>query len=115
MKSKKATSISVLLLVVMALVLSGAALFVFNAREKGVEQQVSDIRVIEEVYVKEELINFYMKKGMTLQEAINSAGLGETAKIIDSSKNLVEIRKKISSQNNQIEIVYHFQADTENP
>jgi len=71
MKGKKgATSISIFLLVLMALALTGAALYVFLTSDRLV-LKISDVRFVEEVYTTEEKINFYLSQDKTLEEAVN--------------------------------------------
>jgi len=96
MKNKKAgMSISIVLLVLATLVLSGYALFTFYTREKSVQEKVYVPRIIEDVYSKEEQINFY------LDQIVENAALktvvfeGESAERIfaDSLKKELEESK----------------------
>jgi len=59
--NKAATSISTLLLVVMALVLCAVALFAFLTSQKA-NKIISDARFIENAYVKEQQVKFLIKQ-----------------------------------------------------
>jgi len=64
-KSKKgATSISILLLVIMTLILVGAALISFVIYGKQQNKQIFDAKNIENIYVNERQINFFLKTVM---------------------------------------------------
>tara|TARA_Y100000310_G_scaffold328629_1_gene397066 strand:- start:33 stop:347 length:315 start_codon:yes stop_codon:yes gene_type:complete len=101
MRSKKgATSLGVLILVLMALVLTGATLLGFLFSDAA-QEIISDVRFIERVYVDEEKINFLINQSVEKEEAVSLIGgklLGEE----------VEISKKVETDDNKIEIIYRF-------
>jgi flagellar basal body-associated protein FliL len=104
-KNKKGgTSISILLLVVMALILSAMTLLVFLT-SRGVEKKISNARLIENVYVKEEQINFLLKRGVGLEEAVK---LVEGTKLVGDE---VEITEKIEAKDSKISVVYRFKPE----
>ena len=59
-KMKKRANASIVFLVVMTVVLSGAALFIFNLNKGRVESEISDFAGLSVVYAKENQINFYI-------------------------------------------------------
>lgn len=62
LKNKKgATSLSILLLVIMALVLIAASLFVFVTGEGKIERKITDARAVENLYSEEEKIRFFLE------------------------------------------------------
>lgn len=63
MRNKKG-EISIVLLVLMTLVLVGATLFVFNINLGKFKTKITNVRVLEEVYVVENQINFYINEIM---------------------------------------------------
>lgn len=60
-KNRRGMSISIVLLVLATLVLTSFALFTFYLREKSIQEEIYTTRFLEEVYVKEEKINFYVQ------------------------------------------------------
>lgn len=62
MNKRAATPLSILLLVFMTLILVATSLFVFYISGGNIKEKVSDLRFIDDVYVKEEQINFYIAK-----------------------------------------------------
>lgn len=100
MNKKSATSISILLLVFMALILSGTALFVFYTSTKP-EKLILDSRIVENAYIKEEQVNFLISQGISLQDAVNMLGL----EIING-----KIQTKIISDDGKIIVLYEFEA-----
>jgi len=97
-----ATSVSILLLAVMALILSSVALFVFLYQNGKMSKAISDVRFVEETYGTEELFKFYMMHGLTSEEAASLAGdvtvTGEKA----------EIRKNIKTDETEMLVMYQF-------
>lgn len=63
-KKKKAMSISIVLLVLATLVLSSFALFTFYTREKKIQEEIHITRFLENIYSREEQINFYINEAM---------------------------------------------------
>ena len=61
MKNKKSMSLSIVILVIGTLILSGFALFTFNLRQKNISEQVQVTRFLEGIYAKESKINFYVE------------------------------------------------------
>ena len=128
MNKKGATALSVLLLVIMTLVLTGFALFTFLISEK-VETMISDVRVVEDVYVKEEQINFYLDKGIfvpqeeeeyvpfSIPESSENIYLQNAVDLVYGARivgNKVEIHKRILNKEDVDKIVedlLSFQGD----
>lgn len=66
----KRGDISVLLLVLMTIVLTGAALFIFNTNTGSVGTEIINSRFLDKIYFKEDKIDFYVN------EAIESSLFG---------------------------------------
>ena len=88
MKNKKA-EISILLLVVMALVLTGAALFSFNVNLRKFSTEIINIKYVDEVYVRENFINFYVE--MMIDNSIEK-GISREGFISDFKKELAKYK-----------------------
>ena len=79
-KMNKKADISILLLVVMALVLTGAALFSFNVNLKNFSAEIINIRYLDSVYIRESEITLYIdlfidnsiEKGITREKFIDN-------------------------------------------
>src|SRR3989344_1131951 len=97
MKNKKgASSISILLLVIMTLVLVGAALFGF-LRIGKIEERISDVRFVEKVYIKEEQVRFYLwQVAEKALEKSYKTGISDSQVLDDFKKNFEE---EIASSN----------------
>ena len=76
MKNKKSMSISIVLLVIASLVLSGVALFTFYAQKDKLQAKIYTINFLDETYAKEEIINFYLQN--IFDNAINGLSTGWT-------------------------------------
>lgn len=61
MKGKKAMSISIALLVVLTLVLTSVSLFYFNSKQKTNAETIALSSVIDEVYIRGALVNYYVQ------------------------------------------------------
>ena len=76
MRNKKAMSLSIVLLVLATLILSGFALFTFNMRQKEISEKIQITNFLENIYAKESKINFYAEnilrkmdvKGLSLEQ-----------------------------------------------
>jgi len=62
--SNKKADLSVLLLVFMAVFLSGFALYMFNVNSNTVKTQIKDSRYLDDVYVLENNLDFYINEIM---------------------------------------------------
>ena len=62
MKNKRAMSIPIVLLVILTLVLITVSLFYFVIKEKGIEETMLVIGVIDSVYIEEAQLNYYLKE-----------------------------------------------------
>jgi hypothetical protein len=60
----KKADVSVLLIVLMAVVLSGFALFMFNVNSNTIKTEIKDSRYLDDIYVKENEVNFYINEIM---------------------------------------------------
>lgn len=105
MLSKRgATSISILILVVMTLILFSSILFLYFTNRGKISNTLSDTRFISQTGVVESKINFYISQGLSLDKAAELAGNSE---IIDA----VSGRVRVSIQSgNKLEVIYEFQA-----
>lgn len=65
---KGATSISILMLSIMAVFLATTALFVFAFKNSGVNSEIGNARIVESVYAKQEIVNYYLSQGKTAGE-----------------------------------------------
>lgn len=101
MNRKGATSLGVLVLVIMALALSGAALFSFLVSDK-VQEQISGVGFMENVYAKEEKIRFYADNEIFVSGTYSEKlGLENAVKLIEGAELIgekIEIRSKLLSQ-----------------
>tara|TARA_Y100000310_G_scaffold339732_1_gene433360 strand:- start:612 stop:1067 length:456 start_codon:yes stop_codon:yes gene_type:complete len=57
----KRADLAVTLLVLMTLVLTGASLFIFNSNTGKVKIEITDARFLDEIYLVENEINFYIQ------------------------------------------------------
>jgi len=60
----KKADLSVLLLVFMAVFLSGFALFMFNLSSNSIKTEIKDSRYLDDIYVRENEVNFYINEIM---------------------------------------------------
>lgn len=63
-KNKKAMSISIVLLVLATLVLTSFSLLTFYLRKDKIQEEIHTTRFLEDIYAKEEQINFYINEIM---------------------------------------------------
>lgn len=85
MKNKRA-DMSVLILVFMAVFLSGFALYMFNLNSNTIKTEIKDSRYLDDVYVKENEINFYINEIMD-KAVINFKSSEGKSKFIDNFNN----------------------------
>ena len=109
MKRKASTPIGVLLLGLMAAVLVFVALASFYLKDKNTEKNISDFRVVEEVYAKEEQIKFLVLQGASLEEAIKMVGGSD---LVGGKPNWVQIG--VQSKDMKIRVLYQFEVKKEN-
>jgi len=90
MRNKKADT-SIVILVLLVLMVSGLALFVFNVNDGKINKKISDLSVIEQVYVKADVIDFYLTKiiGKVGKDASNSAFNAELDKYKNAYGNYI--------------------------
>jgi len=74
MKNKKANT-AIILLVLMALVLAGATLFIFNINQGKVETKIQDYSFLNSVYLKENQMDFYINN--ILEDVIKNFDVNE--------------------------------------
>jgi len=109
MKYKKAaTSISILLLVIMALVLSGVALVSFMI-SKGKLEKISDVRVIESVYSKAENIKFLVSQRVSPENAASLVVGDKNNYIIEGQKVKIVYSENIGT--GRIGVIYEFEVE----
>ncbi len=104
MNKKAATSLSILLLVILTLVLVGFALFTFLTQKIKTNNFL--YQGLEDMYAKEAVIKFYVSEGMPL----SSIDLIEGASF-DGNK--VTIKEKIDEGEGAMEISYEFDVSKE--
>jgi hypothetical protein len=63
-KMNKKADLSVLLLVFMAVFLSGFALYMFNVNSNTIKTKIKDSRYLDDIYVRENEVNFYINEIM---------------------------------------------------
>lgn len=106
MKSKKgATSISIMLLVVMALILTAVALVYFAKSQRSLENSIYDARIIEQAYSKAESIKFLASQGESPEEIIK---LVENSELVGGKPGWFQTG--IQSEDMKIRIVHQFEA-----
>ncbi len=92
----KKGDISITLLVVMAVVVAGAASFIFLTDSGKLEQKVANARALDEIYSKEEVLDFYISeildniKGITTKEDFVDKFRSEIGKYKDNEKYVLE-------------------------
>ena len=94
MNKRAATSMSVLLLVIMTLVLCSATFIVFLRTNGKISARVFDTGLMEDVYSKSEQINFYISK--SIEESIKDA----TSNGFDKDVFVQELEKDIKRLEN---------------
>ncbi len=89
LKNKKA-DVAITLLVLMTLVLSISALFIFNINSRSVGAEITNAKYLDSVYLRENEINFYVNEMIE-----NSVELGTNkTKFIENFKKQLELYKK---------------------
>lgn len=84
LKNKKAgMEISIVLLVIATLVLTTFSLYTFYTKQKSIEEKIYITRFLEDIYSKEEIINFYIDN--ILEKSIKNSS-GDENKIIENFK-----------------------------
>ena len=63
-RMNKRADLAVLWLVFMAVVLAGSALFMFNMNSNTIKTEIKDSRYLDDIYVKENEVNFYINEIM---------------------------------------------------
>jgi hypothetical protein len=92
--NKKAMDIAIPVLVLMTIILVVSALAVFNLNSRKVEGKIEDYKFLEEIYFKENEINFYIKDIM--EEAVSKIekGMDIKTQFIDNFKKEMQRYKK---------------------
>lgn len=111
-KTNKKADLAVTLLVFMSVALAGVASIIFITSERGMENKIVDARFMDEVYLKEELINFYINEIMEkaavkdrTQEEIISNFSAELEKYKDQNGNYVlQELSQVEGQINNIKV-----------
>ncbi len=98
-KIKKAMTLSIVFLVLATLVLTSFSLFIFYQREKSIQEEIYITRFLDELYIKEEQINFYLNEIMK-NAAANSKNEEE---FINNFKSELEKYKSVEPELSQIE------------
>lgn len=98
MIKKASTPIAIVLLVLIAVVLVSYSLYAFITNKDKVDEKILVLNKLQEVYSQEDLINFYLSKGHSLQEAVSLSGGGEI------NKGVVSLNKRSEG----IDVTYKF-------
>ena len=100
---------SILLLVVLVVILFGSTLFVFNTNQKKVNVELNDARFLNNVYLKENLIDFYVNEAIDMTIEDKFSGLQSFVTIFRNNLNKF-VKEDISVSVNLKQIVDEFDA-----
>lgn len=118
MKNKKAgTPIAITLLVLMTVVLTGAGLYIFNVNSAKVSKEIIDSKVLDIVYFKANLVDFYIQESFessnNLEDFRNRLGNYPDNLVSEELKVIKESVKESDFSNNFNKLVLKIEVKEE--